>query len=149
MSATTRTVDRVPLYIAGIGVGLVAIAFATGGNARALAAAVAVGISLANWLTMRLLMKRLEGGSQRSQAAIMLLLVSKMGVLAAIVYVLIAVLKLDAMGLGIGFGALVGATVASALRGGDSGASTSPTELSVSASSNTLPSTSAQSREEP
>jgi hypothetical protein len=78
---------------------LVSAAFAMWDSARGLAALAGAIVGVANWFSLSWLMGRLVLAKQAQRAAISLLLVAKIGLLMAIVYVLVRHLRLDAVGL--------------------------------------------------
>ena len=118
--ATDKT-TRVLLLIAAT---FVAVAFGLWGQARGVAALVGALVSVVNWLALRWLTGRIvdpEAGP--SKAAMSLLLVAKIGVLMALVYILIQRLHLDPIGLAFGLGVLFIGPVVANLAGGSSGRS--------------------------
>jgi uncharacterized protein involved in response to NO len=78
---------------------LVSTAFALWGSDRGVAALAGAVVGVANWFSLSWLMGRLVLAKQAQRAAISLLLVAKIGLLMAIVYVLVRHLRLDAVGL--------------------------------------------------
>lgn len=134
--ATPKT-TRVLLLIAGC---LVALAYVQWGPARGHAALVGAALSLLNWFALRWFTGRLVYGgaasgaeasaaagsadraaSASSKALVSLLLVGKIGLLIATVYVLIQHLRIDPVGLAFGLGVLfVGPLVASLATGAGS-----------------------------
>lgn len=124
--ATDKT-TRVLLLIAAA---FVAVAFGLWGQARGVAALVGAVVSVVNWLALRWLTGRIvdpEAGP--SKAAMSLLLVAKIGVLMALVYILIQRLHLDPIGLAFGLGVLfIGPVIANLAGAGrsSSGGGASP-----------------------
>ncbi|HEX6241277.1 MAG TPA: ATP synthase subunit I [Polyangiales bacterium] len=100
--ATPRT-TRLLLLIA---VGFVASAFALWGAERGVAALVGASLSVLNWLALRWLTGRIVRSNAPGKGAASLLLVGKIGLLMAVVYILIARLRLDPVGLAFGLGVL-------------------------------------------
>jgi hypothetical protein len=121
--ATPKT-TRVLLLIAGC---LVVLAYVQWGAARGTAALVGAALSLLNWFALRWFTARLvneaaeRGSSGSAKALVSLLLMGKIGLLIAIVYLLIQHLRLDPVGLAFGLGVLfIGPVVASLVSGGGS-----------------------------
>lgn len=86
---------------------VVALAFALWGAPRGIAALVGALLSLGNWFALRWLASRLATPSAGGRsAALSLLLIAKIGLLIAIVFVLIHRLALDAVGLAFGLSVL-------------------------------------------
>jgi hypothetical protein len=100
--ATPRT-TRILLLIAA---GFVALAFALWGAERGIAASVGAGLSVLNWLALRWLTGRIVRADAPGKGFASLLLVGKIGVLMAVVYILISRLHLDPIGLAFGLGVL-------------------------------------------
>jgi hypothetical protein len=128
--ATPKT-TRILLLIAAC---FVALAYAQWGAERGLAALVGATLSLLNWLALRWFTSRIvdsgaaagpveegvgaSGASATGKAAISLLLIGKMGLLIAVVYVLIQHLRIDPVGLAFGLGVLfIGPIVVSLVSG--------------------------------
>jgi hypothetical protein len=130
--ATPKT-TRVLLLIAGC---VVALAYVQWGAARGLAALVGAAISLLNWFALRWFTARLvygaadkasaasgsgDRGSAQSgatKAFVSLLLMGKIGLLFAVIYVLIQQLQLDPLGLAFGLAVLFIGPVVASLVGG-------------------------------
>jgi hypothetical protein len=123
----TSKPTRVLLVIAGC---IVALAFVQWGPERGTAALVGAALSLLNWFALRWFTARLVYGSvDRSvderaagggatKAFVSLLLMGKIGLLIAVVYVLIQHLRVDPVGLAFGLGVLfIGPIVASLVAG--------------------------------
>lgn len=94
-----------------------ALAFVNGGVDRGLAACLGAGLSLANWFALRWLGARIMQGQGALRALVSMLLVGKIGLLVAIVFVLVNTLGLDPIGLCLGlsvlfFGPVLGALLA-------------------------------------
>lgn len=155
-NATDKT-TRVLLLIAAA---FVAVAFGLWGQARGVAALVGATLSVANWLALRWLTGRIvDPDAGPSKAAMSLLLVAKIGLLMAIVYILIQRLQLDPIGLAFGLGVLfIGPVVANLAGAGRSsyggGASSLPAAQAsgstppASSSMTTHPSAASSAREE-
>lgn len=123
----TSKPTRVLLLIAGC---IVALAFVQWGPVRGSAALVGAVLSLLNWFALRWFTARLVYGAAASSAAdraeaasaskalVSLLLMGKIGLLIAVVYVLIQHLRVDPVGLAFGLGVLfIGPIVASLVSG--------------------------------
>ena len=119
--ATPRT-TRLLLLIAA---GFVASAFALWGTERGVAALVGAGLSVLNWLALRWLTGRIVRADGPGKGAASLLLVGKIGLLIAVVYILISRLRLDPVGLAFGLGVLfIGPVVVGIVGAGRATAST-------------------------
>lgn len=124
--ATPKT-TRILLLIAGC---LVVVAYVQWGAARGTAALVGAALSLLNWFALRWFTARLVSGaaadgpaaaSGSAKALVSLLLMGKIGLLIAIVYLLIQHLRIDPVGLAFGLGVLfIGPIVASLVSGAGS-----------------------------
>lgn len=99
----TQRMTRPLLIIAAI---LVSLAYALWGAERAEAAFVGAGVGLGNWFALRWLVQRLVASGSTQRAGLSLLLIGKIALLMAIVFVLIVRLKLDAIGLAFGLSIL-------------------------------------------
>jgi hypothetical protein len=120
-SSPTQRMTRPLLLIAAI---VVVSAFALWGSTRGVAALVGASLAVGNWFALRWLSARLVASGSRG-AALGFLLIAKIGLLMAIVFVLINRVRLDPIGLAFGLGVLfVGPVLASLLTAG--GPSTSP-----------------------
>lgn len=109
-----------------IAAGFVALAFGMWGVTRGLAALVGATLSVLNWFALRWLTERIARTDGPSKGGASLLLVAKMGLLMALVYILIQRLNLDPIGLAFGLGVLFIGPVLTALVSGQSfGVSTS------------------------
>jgi hypothetical protein len=98
-----QRMTRPLLLIAAI---VVSIAFALWGPTRGYAALLGASLSIANWFSLRWLANRIVHGSG-NRAAVSLLLMAKIGVLTAIVFVLLNRVHVDPVGLVFGLGVLV------------------------------------------
>jgi hypothetical protein len=103
MPLATQRMTRPLLTIAAI---LVSLAYAIWGQDRAVAAAIGAGVGLGNWFALRWLMQRLVSSGSAHKAGLSLLLVGKIGLLMAIVFVLISRLALDPIGVAFGLSVL-------------------------------------------
>jgi hypothetical protein len=83
-----------------------ALAFANWGVDRGVATAAGAALSVANWFALRWLGGRLFAGEGPQRALLSLLVVAKIGLLMAMVFVLVNTLKLDAIGLCLGLSVL-------------------------------------------
>ena len=93
---TIQRLNRPLLTLAAI---MVSAAFALWGSDRGLAALAGAVVGVANWFSLSWLMGRLVLAQRAQRAVISLLLVGKIGLLMAIVFVLLRHLRLDAVGL--------------------------------------------------
>jgi hypothetical protein len=110
-----------------IAAGFVALAFGMWGVTRGLAALIGATLSVLNWLALRWLTERIAKTEGQSKGGASLLLVAKMGLLMALVYILIQRLNVDPIGLAFGLGVLFIGPVLTALVSGQSfGVSTVP-----------------------
>ena len=118
-SAQSQRMTKPLLLIAAI---VVVLAFTIWGGARGVAALVGASLAVGNWFALRWLAARLVGAGSRG-AALGFLLIAKIGLLMAIVFVLINRVRLDPIGLAFGLGVLfVGPVLASLLTAGASAA---------------------------
>jgi hypothetical protein len=119
-SSPTQRMTRPLLLIAAI---VVVSAFSLWGSTRGVAALVGAALAVGNWFALRWLSARLVSSGSRG-AALGFLLIAKIGLLMAIVFVLINRVRLDPIGLAFGLGVLfVGPVLASLLTAGASAAS--------------------------
>jgi len=102
-----RALERITTYIAFSAAIAVTSSFAFGGVRFGTGALVGAVVALLNWASLRWILRRVQEGSARTRAVLMTLLAGKMGVLAAIVWLVIGRLNVDAAGFGLGLGALV------------------------------------------
>ena len=102
-----RALERITTYIAASAAIAVTASYALGGARFGLGALVGAIVALLNWASLRWIMRRVQQGSARTRAALMMLLAGKMGVLAVIVWIVVGRLHLSAGGFGLGLGALV------------------------------------------
>jgi hypothetical protein len=116
MTATPAN-SRATLALLAIAAGFVALAFAMWSPARAAAAAIGATLSVLNWFALRWLTERIAHGGGANKGGAALLLVAKMGLLMAVVYVLIQRLSVDPIGLAFGLGVLFIGPVVTALVG--------------------------------
>jgi ATP synthase I chain len=89
-----------------VAAGFVALAFAIWGVERGLAALIGATLSVLNWFALRWLTERIAHSEGQSKGGASLLLVAKMGLLMALVYILIQRLHVDPIGLAFGLGVL-------------------------------------------
>jgi hypothetical protein len=87
------------------------------GAERGLAALIGATLSVLNWLALRWLTERIAHGEGQTKGSASLLLVGKMGLLMALVYILIQRLHVDPIGLAFGLGVLFIGPVVTALVG--------------------------------
>jgi hypothetical protein len=104
--------DRMNVGVAATGVALSAIAFLVAGPAFGLGTAVGAIVALANWSVIQWIVGRVTGGTTRSQAGFMLLLVAKMGALMALVYVVLSRGWIQPIAFAVGMSALFGGLIA-------------------------------------
>jgi hypothetical protein len=118
----TQRMTRPLLTIAAI---LVCLAFGLWGVQRGVATLAGVLVGLSNWFALRWLMQRLVLEQTSNRAAVSLLLIGKIGLLMAAVFILISRLALDPIGVAFGLSVLfVGPVIAGLLSG------SSPTQTS-------------------
>lgn len=96
LPTTIQRMNKPLLTLAAI---LVSAAYGLWGAERGLAAFAGAIVGLANWFSLSWLMGRLVLAQTAQRAVISLLLVAKIGLLMAIVFVLMRHLRLDAIGL--------------------------------------------------
>jgi hypothetical protein len=102
LQASAQRMTRPLLLIAAADV---VLAQALWGQTRAIAALIGASLAVANWFALRFLAGRLVGGSG-NRAALSILLMAKIGLLMALVYILINRLHVDPVGLAFGLGVL-------------------------------------------
>lgn len=112
MPPPTQRMTKPLLLIAA---GVVTLAFGLWDATRGIAAAIGAVLSIGNWFALRWLAQRLSTGTQGNGAALSLLLIAKIGLLMAVVFVLIGRLGVDPIGLAFGLGVLFVGPVLSAL----------------------------------
>lgn len=98
---------RITLYVAAAGVALTGVAFLLGGLQMGVGALIGTVVSVANWLAMRWVGRKVATAPDGQRNGLMLLLVAKMGALGAICFLLIVKLHVDVAGLAMGLGAMV------------------------------------------
>lgn len=103
-----------------IAAGFVALAFGMWGATRGWAALVGATLSVLNWFALRWLTERIARIDGPGKSGASLLLVAKMGLLMAVVYILIQRLNVDPIGLAFGLGVLFIGPVLTALVSGQS-----------------------------
>ena len=106
LPASVQRVNRPLLLVAAL---VSALAFSLGGTARGVAALLGATLAVGNWYALRWLGGRFVSGASGgagSSTALSLLLIGKIGLLMAIVYVLIARVRVDPIGLALGLGVL-------------------------------------------
>ena len=81
--------DRMTMFILGLGVAASLGALVLTGPQRALSVATGVVVAVANWYLLRFIVSRVVGGNVRSQGAFSFVLFAKMGGLMALVFVLL------------------------------------------------------------
>ena len=100
--------DRIALHIALAGALTVAGALAIGGVDAAIGAFAGAAVAWVNWRALRWLTLRiLAEGSNKKRASAAILLAAKLGALAAVCWVLLAVVGVHSIGFALGLGALV------------------------------------------
>lgn len=102
-----RAFERITTYIAVSAVIAVVGSYALGGLRLGTGALLGAVVALFNWASMRWIMRRVQQGSARTLVVLMPLLVGKLGLLAAVVWIVVGVLHADAAGFALGLGALV------------------------------------------
>lgn len=111
LPAATQRMTRPLLAIA---LAVVVLAFSLWGTERGVAALIGAALSVANWFALRWLAARLVA-SGSGKAVLSLLLIAKIGLLMAMVFVLINRLAIDPIGLAFGLGVLFVGPVLAAL----------------------------------
>ena len=81
--------DRMTLFILGLGVAASLGALLFAGPMKALSVATGVVVAIANWYLLRFIVGRVVGGSVRRQGAFTFVLFAKMGGLMALVFFLL------------------------------------------------------------
>lgn len=107
-----KQADKTIYYIVGLGL-VISAACTTYSLYMGVSALVGVGLSVGNWLAMRWVASRLLAGAVASRAGATILLLSKMGLLAGSVFILLWKSWVHPIGLVLGlasltFGALLG-----------------------------------------
>ena len=102
-----RALERITTTIAFCAAIAVTASYAFGGLRFGTGALVGAVVALLNWASMRWILRRVHAGAARTQAVLMTLLVGKMGLLAATVWVVVGLFRADAGGFALGLGALV------------------------------------------
>jgi hypothetical protein len=98
--------SRISRTMIALAVAISALAFVNGGVDRGVAATIGAGLSVFNWLALRWFAGRIMGGEGAARAFASMLIVAKIGLLMAIVYVLINVWHLEPVGLCLGLSVL-------------------------------------------
>src|SRR5262245_2261503 len=80
---------RLTWFIAGFGVLAIAIMAALRGVDGAVSATAGSAVALGNWFLLRLIVDRVVGGTVRKQVGLSFLLITKMGALIAMVFLLL------------------------------------------------------------
>lgn len=99
--------DHIARLTAAFAVGIGVLVWASFGQAEGIGALVGGALSVANVGMMRFIARRLTSGVVATQASAALLLSGKLAVMAAICWVLIARLHVNALGFALGTGALL------------------------------------------
>lgn len=102
-----RALERITTYIAFSAAIAVTASYAFGGLRFGTGALVGAVVALLNWASMRWILRRVQEGSARTRAALLVLLAGKFAALAAIVWIVVGRLHVHAGGFGVGLGALV------------------------------------------
>jgi hypothetical protein len=100
------TGTRITRTLVALATAISALSFGLGGVDRGVAASVGAGVALLNWVALRWFAARMMAGEGAARAIASLLIIAKMGLLMAIVYVLINVLHLEPVGLCLGLSVL-------------------------------------------
>ncbi len=128
MTSTARSLDETTRRSARalplIALLIASAVFAVWGMDRAVGALVGGAVSVINWVSLRWLTRRIMGARPEQRLALSLLLIMKMGLLMAVVFILIHKLALDPIGLVLGLSTLFIAPLLSAVIG--MGGSTEP-----------------------
>ena len=85
----TKVVERLTWFIFGLGLCATAGAYALFGRVAAQSTLAGAALALGNWTLLRFILQRIIRGTIRSKAAFSGLLVVKMGVLMALVFVVL------------------------------------------------------------
>lgn len=107
-----QVADRMSAAVAAMAIALTAIAFFVSGLSFAIGTAAGGAVAVANWLLIQWIVGRVTGGSTRSQAGFMLLLVAKMGALMALVYLVLSRGWVQPVAFAVGISALFGGLLA-------------------------------------
>lgn len=107
-------IERIGKHVVGLSLPLVALAFAIGGVRMGLGGVAGAGVAVANFAALRWLIDAISTASDRERAAIMILLVLKMGAVLGITALLIRVV--DTWGFFLGTSALVLGVVIGSVR---------------------------------
>jgi hypothetical protein len=111
----TQRMTKPLLLIAAI---VVVLAYSIWGAERGSAALIGASLSVGNWFALNWLTQRLSVSDPGHRLAPSLLMVGKVGLLMAIVFVLIHHVRVDAIGLAFGLGVLfIGPVLAALLAG--------------------------------
>lgn len=110
-----QTIERITKWVAGLTLPLIFVAFFAFGLEAAIGAVAGAAVSVANWMALRWLVNKILVASDRARAVLMLLLVTKMGVVLGLVALLLRFV--DGVGFTIGLGALVLGVLLGALQG--------------------------------
>ncbi len=119
MTNARSAIKSAPLLLV-IAAGVVALSFGMWGVTRGLATLVGAALSVLNWFALRWLTERIARTDGPGKGGASLLLVAKMGLLMALVYILIQRLNVDPIGLAFGLGVLFIGPVLTALVSGQS-----------------------------
>jgi hypothetical protein len=114
----------VPFFAAVIAL----VSFAVWGGARGLGAAAGGSLAVANWFALRWIAMRITRGEATQRLQVGFLLIAKLGLLVALVFVLISRLQLDLLGVLLGLSTLFVAPVISGLFQGSQAASAAQEE---------------------
>lgn len=109
----------VPLFAGAVTV----VAFALWGTERGVAALAGGVLAVANWFALRWIVSRIARGEATQRLMVGFLLIAKLGLLMALVFMLVARFKLDPLGVLLGLGTLFVAPVLSGLFQGSAAAS--------------------------
>ena len=112
--------SRISRTMIALAVAISALAFVNGGMDRGVAATIGAGLSVVNWLALRWFAGRIMGGEGAGRTFASMLIVAKLGLLMALVYVLINVFHLEPVGFCLGLSVLFLGPIVGGLLGGPS-----------------------------
>jgi hypothetical protein len=118
--------SRISRTMLALAVAISVLGFVNGGMDRGMAATVGALVSVVNWLALRWFAGRIMVGEGAARALASVLIVAKIGLLMAIVYVLINVWHLEPVGLCLGLSVLFFGPIVGGLLGGSSDGVSNP-----------------------
>ncbi|MBK8170026.1 MAG: hypothetical protein IPK60_06745 [Sandaracinaceae bacterium] len=102
-----RSLNRISLVVIACAAALPVVAWVALGLSVFIGAEVGAVLSVANWFSLRYIIKKVQTGTTRTQTGLMMLLIGKMFALLAIVGVLLINKMVNATGFAIGVSSLV------------------------------------------